>query len=154
MPSSVVDSESLDIWSKDLSRFWISPESKINPRNGELASFYDSTKQIEGGRGLDTIRGRFQKLFYYDLLYLINPSAAGDKADFKVYTQLANLIVSQSRVTYDHAIVLSDLISGVRAGRRYHKLTVSFGTAILFVIPDSYSLDLWVGTIFLFVVIN
>lgn len=140
--SSVIDSRTLDTWSNDLSIFWISPEFPLNPWNGELAGFYDGTKRVEARHGLDAIRGRFQKLFYYDLLHLLNPLAAGDKASAKVYGQLVNLIAPQSQVNQDPGIVRSDLVGWVRAGRRYDKLATTFGTAILFVLPDSLSLDL------------
>jgi hypothetical protein len=140
-PSSVVDLKVLDAWSKDLANFWVSPELQLDPW-GRLAGFYDATKQVAVRHGLDAIRGRFQKLFYRDLLHLLNPLAADDKAGAHVYDQLADLIAPESKVTQDRNIVRSDLMGWVRAGRRYHKLTTTFGAAILFVLPDSLSIDL------------
>lgn len=97
--------------------------------------------------GLDAIRGRFQKLFYRDLLHLLHPLGADDKSAGHVYSQLAGLIAPKSKVTQDLSIVQSDLKEWVRAGRRYHKLTTTFGATVLFILPDSLSIDLQVYTL-------
>ncbi|KAH7364020.1 hypothetical protein BKA65DRAFT_127679 [Rhexocercosporidium sp. MPI-PUGE-AT-0058] len=140
-PSKTVDSTAIETWSKDLSAFWTSPQSEFDPWSGELAHFYDNTLNVEESHGLYAIRGRFMKLFFCDLLYLLNPLAACDKTNKKLYDQLTNIIARKSEAKTDPQLIRSNLTEWVRAGRRYHKLAASYGPAILFVLPDSFTID-------------
>ena len=141
-PSKTVDSTAIETWSKDLSLFWKSPQSEFDPWSGELAHFYDNTLNVEESHDLYAIRGRFMKLFFCDLLYLLNPRAACDKTDGKLYDQLTSIIARKSEAQTDPQLIRSNLAAWVRAGRRYHKLAASYGAAILFVLPDCFSIDL------------
>ncbi|KAH6667744.1 hypothetical protein B0J14DRAFT_675597 [Halenospora varia] len=139
-PSCIVDSTALQVWSNDPSSFWVSSQFQLDPGEGQLAAFYDDTIQLQTRHGLDAIRLRFRKLFYFDLLYLLNPRACNKTAG-NVYGRLAEAIACKSTVTHDVDVTRSTLAEWVRAGRRYHKLTTTFGTAILFVLPDNLSID-------------
>jgi hypothetical protein len=139
-PSRTVNSTVLEDWSKDLSIFWGTAQFQLEPGEEQFATFYDDTIQLQTRLAFDTIRLRFRKLFYHDLLCSLNPRAS-NKAVGKVYDQLAKIAARGSRIDPKADVVRSNIEAWVRAGRRYHKLTTTFGDAILFVLPDSFSID-------------
>jgi hypothetical protein len=139
-PSCTVNSTVLEDWSKDLSIFWGTAQFQLEPGEGQFATFYDDTMQLQTRHAFDAIRLRFRKLFYYDLLCSINPRAC-TKTARKVYDQLAKIAARGSRIDPKADVVRSNIEAWVRAGRRYNKLTTTFGDAILFVLPDSFSID-------------
>lgn len=54
-PSRTVDSTLLTVWSKDLSKFWESPNLELKP-NGELAQFYDGMVLLQKRHSIDAVR--------------------------------------------------------------------------------------------------
>lgn len=135
-PSTIVTGELLKSWSGDPRLFFSAPDTPSEARLGAIYDetvLYDDTVQIQGRHDIDAIRLRFRKLFYFDLLNVLNPAGSG-RVTSGVYNQLAQLIARSSRETNVQRIE-AQLEAWVKAGRRYHKLSATFGTAILFVLP-------------------
>ncbi|ESZ93437.1 hypothetical protein SBOR_6179 [Sclerotinia borealis F-4128] len=125
LPPCTLDAESLVRWSANPSEFWQSPEISLDPNSAEISNFYDGT---------------VRNLFFYDLLQLLNPQGC-NKTVSTSYDKLSTLITSQSSIHHDLSTVRTNIVGWVRAGRRYHRLSTSFGVGILMALPARISVD-------------
>lgn len=116
-------------WSNDL-KIWDAPSWFLNFDHGQLSSIYDGTWKLEDRTKEDGIRRRFLRIFYRDILEKICPNSP-QRASHTAYKQLAELIHESSRVDHSFETISSNLKKLVSVGRRYHKLTVTFGDGIL-----------------------
>ncbi len=128
------DARIIELWSENIPAFWTSSCWKVRFDTGELAGVYDSTLQLHARHGEDILRLRFLYVFFYDLLCFLYPQHS-DSAPATVYEQLASLIHGSSLSGHSTTDIISTMKDLLSRGRRYHKLTLTFGDGILVELP-------------------
>ena len=134
------DRGTIEAWAADVSTFWTSSLWTLRFEDGQLAGTHDRTLALQVRQGQEVLRFRFLLVFLYDLLVSLYPQHS-ESAPKSVYEQLARIIsISTSS---DHTIegLASQVKDWVSRGRRYYRLTESFGDGILVELPVDISPD-------------
>lgn len=132
------DKEMIERWSANISTFWISPAWTATFPDGQLAHVYDSYFDLATRQGEDVLRTRFSVLFFYDLLCLLYPQHSRS-APPSIYERFAKIIKNHSTKNETLKDIISTLSDLVGRGRRYNKLTETFGSGILVELPIDVS---------------
>ena len=131
------DAETIERWSRDPSTFWVSPYWTVT-FDGRLASMFASTLKLEARHGEDILRIRFLFVFFYDLLLVLYPQYS-KAASAPIYKELASLIAGQDTSSPPIPEIGDKVRDWISRGRRYHKLTETFGDGILIELPVDVS---------------
>ena len=95
---------------------------------------YANTLQLEAYHGEDVLRIRFLFVFFYDLLCVFYPQYS-KVASAPIYEGLVSLIAVQDFSGRSIAEIRHNVRDWISRGRRYHKLTETFGDGILIELP-------------------
>ncbi len=133
------DKDTIDRWSRNTSTFWTSPTWTAT-FNGRLASTYHSTLTLETRQGEDVLRFRFLFVFFYDLLSFLYPQHSKN-SPVSTYELLASIISEPGSSSHLIKEISSKVRDWVGRGRRYHKLTETFGDGILVELPVDVARD-------------
>lgn len=95
---------------------------------------YANTLQLEAYHGEDVLRIRFLFVFFYDVLRVLYPQYS-KVASVSIYEELASLIAVQDSSGRPIAEIGHKVRDWISRGRRYHKLTETFGDGILIELP-------------------
>lgn len=131
----------IKLWSADTSKFWNSPTWTARFQDGQLAYVYDSYFNLALRQGEDILRMRFSVLFFYDLLNFLYPQHF-KSAPPSIYENLAKIVQGSSIRHESLRKITSTLSDLVGRGRRYNKLTETFGSGILVELPIDVSRSL------------
>jgi hypothetical protein len=131
------DADTIERWSRDPSTFWFSSHWTVT-FDGRLASMYASTLKLEARHGEDILRIRFLFVFFYDLLLVLYPQYS-KAASAPIYEELASLIAGQDPSSAPIPEIGHKVRDWISRGRRYHKLTETFGDGILIELPVNVS---------------
>jgi hypothetical protein len=122
-------------WSKDITSFWTPTSSIFIPEETScrpLRAIYDATVRQESENHESCLRSRYLALFWFDYFTERYPGkGAGFDQDYK------DLGCEIAGVENADDSIISTLREQVKAGRRYNKLTESFGDGILLALPSS-----------------
>ncbi len=128
----------IERWSANISTFWTSPAWTARFHHGQLAYVYDSYFDLAIRQGEDVLRARFSVLFFYDLLCFLYPQHSRS-APPSIYEMFAKVIKNHSSRNEPLKAVASTLSELVGRGRRYNKLTETFGPGIIVELPVDVS---------------
>lgn len=97
-------------------------------------NIYTDTLNLEAYHGEDILRIRFLFVFFYDLLQVLYPQNSKN-ASAPIYEGIASLIARQDPSGRPIAEAGHKVRDWISKGRRYHKLTETFGNGILIELP-------------------
>ena len=101
---------------------------------------YNAYLGLEAQQGIHTLRIRFLLLFFYDL-YSCFVERTKVRAG-SAYKAVAGIILGESPSDHDLAFAIKKVTDLVVRGRRYNKLTKSFGNRVLLELPVYIGRDL------------
>jgi len=134
------DESTIEQWSRNTSTFWTSPAWTVTFNEGRLASIYERAIALQTRHGQDVLRFRFLFVFFHDLLCYLYPQHS-KSAPASVYDRIVKIISTEGCNDLCVDEINSKVRDWVNRGRRYHKLTETFGDGILIELPVDVSRD-------------
>ena len=128
------DKETIERWSANISTFWTSPAWTARFDDGQLAYVYDSYFNLANRQGEDILRIRFSILFFYDLLCFLYPQHSR-RAPASIYESFAKIIKDHSSRGDSLKAITTTVSDLIGRGRRYNKLTETFGDGVIVELP-------------------
>lgn len=107
---------------------------------GGLASIYESTRALQTRHGQDILRVRFLFVFFHDLLRHLYPQHF-KSAPASIYDRVAKIVSTAGSNDLCVDEINSNVRDWVNRGRRYHRLTETFGDGILLELPIDVGRD-------------
>ncbi len=134
------DEGTIKQWSSNTSTFWTSPAWTVTFNDGRLASIYERTTALRTRQGQDVLRFRFLFVFFRDLLCYLYPQHS-KSAPASVYNRIVEIISKGGSNDLCVDQINFNVRDWVNRGRRYHKLTETFGDGILVELPVDVNRD-------------
>ena len=130
-----LEKKTIDEWISDPSLFWRSESWTGRFEDVKLADIYNSYLSLEVQQSIHVLRLRLLILFFYDLhSCLIRERGFRAGAAYKVVAT----IISSGHVC---EVSVEKIIDLVARGRRYNKLTETFGNKVLLQLPVQITRD-------------